>query len=72
MKKNVVAALIHNECKNDLLYNQSLRHSMNRIQSKSHRIGIYEINEVSLSCFGDKVHMDTSNGCGGLALGYQK
>ena len=37
------------------MYNtQCIRHSINRIQSKGHTIGTYEINEVSLSCFDDK------------------
>ena len=43
---------------------------MNGIQSKYHKIGTYEINKKSLSCFDDKtcIHI---NGCDGLALGYQ-
>ena len=32
-----------------------LRDSMNRIQSEDHRIGTYEINKISLSCFDDKI-----------------
>ena len=28
---------------------------MNRIQSKDHRIGTYEINKISLSCFDGKI-----------------
>ena len=31
-----------------------MRHKLRRIQSKKHQIGIYEINEISLSCFEDK------------------
>ena len=27
---------------------------MKRIQAKKHKIGIYEINKISLSCFDDK------------------
>ena len=27
---------------------------MKRIQSKKHKLGTYEINEISLSCFDDK------------------
>ena len=27
---------------------------MKRIQSKKHKIGIYEVNKTSLSCFNDK------------------
>ena len=34
-----------------------LRHSINRIQSKNHRIKTYEINKISLSCFDDKVYI---------------
>ena len=44
-----------NEYKDVLLNNKCLRHSMNRFQSKDHRIGIYEINKVPLSCFEDKI-----------------
>ena len=33
-----------------LLNQKFLRHSMNRIQSKTHIIGTYEINKNSLSC----------------------
>ena len=47
-----------------------LRHSVNRIQSKVHRIRTYESNEISLSCFDDKICIQ-SNGCDGLGLGYQ-
>ena len=42
---------------------------MNRIQSKDHKTGNYEINKISLSCFDDKIHIQ-NNGCDGLALGY--
>ena len=37
--KNVIAAVSHHECKDVLLNNKCIRHSMNRIQSKDHRIG---------------------------------
>ena len=30
---------------------------MNRIQNKDHRIGNYEINKLSLSCFDDKIFL---------------
>ena len=43
---------------------------MIRIESKDHRIGIYEINKISLSCFDDKIYTQ-HNGYDGLALGYQ-
>ena len=41
---------------------------MNRIQSKNHRIGTYEINKISLSYFDDKIYI-LNNGYIGLALG---
>ena len=43
---------------------------MNRIESKDHKIGIYEINKISLSCFDDKIYIQ-NNEYDGLALGYQ-
>ena len=39
----------------DVLFNKKIiRHKMKRIQSKKHKLGTYEINKISLSCFGDK------------------
>ena len=69
-KQKVVATISHNEYKDVLLNKKCLRHSMNRIQSKDHKIGTYEINKISLSCFDDKIYIQ-NNGCDGLALGYQ-
>ena len=44
----------HKECV-DVLFNKKVaRHKIKRIQSKLHRIGTYELNKISLSCFGDK------------------
>ena len=57
MNKNVVATISHNEYKDVLLNKKCLRHSMISIQSKDHRIVIYEINKISLSCFGDKIYI---------------
>ena len=48
--------IIRNEYTDVLLNKKCLRHLMNRIQSKSHRIGTYEINKISLSCFNDKIY----------------
>ena len=38
-------------------------------KGKDHKIGTYEINKTSLSCF-DKIYIQKS-GCDGLALAYQ-
>ena len=62
MNRNVVATVNHNEYKDLLLNNKCIKHSMNKSQSKDHRIGTYEINKISLCCF---------DGYDGLALGYQ-
>ena len=69
VNKNVVAKISHNEYKDVLLNNKCLRHSINRIQTKNHRIETNEINKISLSCFNDKIHI-LSNGYYRLALGY--
>ena len=69
MNRNVVATISRNGYKDVLLNKKCLRHSLNRIQSKDHRIGAYEINKISLSYFDDKIYIQ-NNGCDGLALGY--
>ena len=43
-----------NEFKDTLLNKKIIRHKMRRIQSKKHKMGTYEINKISLSCFDDK------------------
>ena len=55
VNRNVVGTINHNEYKNALLNKKCLRHWVNRIQSKDHRIGTYEINKISFSCFDDKI-----------------
>ena len=70
MNRNVAAIISHNEHKDALLNKKCLRQSVNRVQSKDHKIGTYEINNISLSCFDDKIYIQ-DNGYDGLALGYQ-
>ena len=39
----------------DVLFNKKIiRHKMKIIQSKKHKLGTYEIDKISLSCFEDK------------------
>ena len=39
----------------DVLFNKRIiKHKMKRIQSKKHKLGTYEIDKISLSCFEDK------------------
>ena len=68
-EKNVVATISHNEYKDVSMNKKRLRYSMNRIQSKDHRIGTSEINKNSLFYFDDKIYIQ-NNGCDGLALAY--
>ena len=42
---------------------------MIRIQSKDHKIRTYEINQILLSCFDDKIYIQ-NNGYDELALCY--
>ena len=67
--KNVVAKISYGEYKDVLLNNKCLTHLLNKIQSKAHRLGTYEINKISLSCFDDKIYI-LNNEHDGLALGY--
>ena len=43
-----------NEFKDTLFKKKVVGHKMKRIQSKKHKIGTYEVNKISLSCFNDK------------------
>ena len=48
---------IATELKNfkDVLFSEKIiRHKMNKIRSKKHKLGTYEIDKISLSCFDDK------------------
>ena len=39
----------------DVLFNKRIiKHKMKRIQSKEHKLGTYQIDKISLSCFEDK------------------
>ena len=49
VNKNVVQKITHSEYRDVLLNKKCLRHSMNRIQSKDHRIRTYEINKICLT-----------------------
>ena len=68
--KYVAVTISHDEYKDVSLNNKCTRQSVNRTQRKDHRIGTYQINKISLSCFDDKIHIP-SNECDGLMLSYQ-
>ena len=42
------------EYEETLLNKKIIRNKMKKIQSKNHKIGTYEVNKISLSCFDDK------------------
>ena len=69
VNRNVVATITHNEYTDILLNKKCLRHAMNRIQIKDHRIGTYKVNKTFLSCFDDEICI-LNNGHDALALGY--
>ena len=52
--KGVNVATEFNEFKDVLFNKKIIRHKMKRIQSKKHKLGTYEIDKISLSCFDDK------------------
>ena len=52
--KGVNIASEFNEFKETLFNKRIIRHKLRRIQSKKHKMGIYEINKISLLCFDDK------------------
>ena len=52
--KGVNIATEFNKVRDTLFNNKVFRHKIKRIQGKKHKIGTYEINKMSLSCFDDK------------------
>ena len=52
--KGVNIATEFNELKDVLFSKKIIKHKMKRIQSKKHKLGTYEIDKISLSCFDDK------------------
>ena len=52
--KGANVATEFNEFKDVLFNKKAIKHKMKRIPAKKHKIGTYEINKISLSCFDDK------------------
>ena len=72
IKKNVIKNdLKHEDYKNVLPNNKQLHHKMKTIKSQKHRLGSYEMNKISLSCFNDK-HYIHNNGITSYAYGHYK
>ena len=68
--KGVNIATEFNKFKETLFNEKIIRHKMRRIQSKRHKMGTYEINKISLSCFDDKRFV-LNNGIYTLAYFYK-
>ena len=54
VNKNDVKNMRHKEYIDVLFNKKMIRHKMKRIQSKLHRIGTWDVCNISLSCFDDK------------------
>ena len=55
--KGVSIEIELNKLKDVLFGKKIIKHKTNRIQSKKHELGTYEINKISLSCFDDKKYV---------------
>ena len=54
INQNIFKNTEHEKYMDDLLNKKVVKHSMKRIQSKLHTIGIYDVFQISFSCFEDK------------------
>ena len=52
--KEVNIATVSNEFKDALFNKKNIKHKMKRIHTKKHKMGTYETDKISLSCFDDK------------------
>ena len=43
-----------NEFKNTLFSKKRIKHKVRKIEGRKHKLGTYEIDKISLSCFDDK------------------
>ena len=58
IKKNVIKKNIkHDNYKDVLFNNKQIYHKMKTIRSNNHKLGSYEINKRSLSCFDEKRYL---------------
>ena len=59
IKKNIIKKdITHENYKNTLFNAEQMSHKMKTIRSENHKLGTYEINKVSLSCFDDKRYLN--------------
>ena len=55
--KGINKSLRHEEYIDVLFNKKVVRHNMERIQIKLHKIGTYDVFKISLSCFDDKIYV---------------
>ena len=53
-QKGINIATEFNKFEDVLFKKKIVRHKMKRIQTKKHKLGAYEIDKISFSCFDDK------------------
>ena len=53
-EKGMSIAIEFDKFKHVLFNKKIIRHKMKKMQSKKHKLGTYEIDKISLSCFDDK------------------
>ena len=68
--KRVNLKLKHGEYLDVSFNKKVVRHKMKRIQSELHKIGTYDVNKISLSCFDDKRYI-LDDGINTLACGHK-
>ena len=61
--KGVNIATEFNEFKDVLFSKKIIKHKMKRIQAKKHKIGTYEIDKISLSCFDEDILSHSCKKC---------
>ena len=54
---NMLLNISHKEFFDVLFNRRVMRHRIKKNQIKFHRIGTYEVYEISLSCFDNKIHI---------------
>ena len=72
IKKNIIKKDIKHENYKDVLFNnEQVYHKMKTIRSNNHKLGSYETNKISISCFDDKRYLH-DNGIDSYACGHYK
>ena len=70
IKKNIIKTEIkHENYKQTLLEGKQMHHKIKTIRSPCHQLRSYEMNKISLSCFGDKRFIH-SNGVNSYTYGH--